>query len=174
MSGKIRGGEGLFLVDTPKIITHVSGVRLCAGLCLKAWSCSPGHGRASAVAKVNSRPSLLKIACLSWPCGFQDSDQSLVLYICFPPRFRSTCHPRVVLVGTLVNEALCPRKGTCVSSAAVCRGPGKRPSGSEREQLQWVVTGSITKTVGARFEPQGLAPSEPVSLPTVQNPGGSL
>lgn len=56
-------------------------------------ACSPGHGRASAVAKVNSRPSLLKIACLSWPCGFQDSEQSLVLYIWFPPRFRRTCPP---------------------------------------------------------------------------------
>lgn len=39
------------------------------------------------LAKVNSRHSLLKTAHLSWPCGFQGSDQSLVLYICFPPMF---------------------------------------------------------------------------------------
>lgn len=102
----------LLMVDTPKVTTHVPGVCLCAELCAwclpcwQAWSLQPQAWEGFCCGQ-----SELQTAHLSWPCGFQGSDLSLGLYICFPPKFRRTCHPRVVLVETSVNvclyEALC-------------------------------------------------------------------
>lgn len=146
------GGEGkgeLFLVDTPRVTTDRRSwfVPVCWAMPSTCYAgrlgaCDSGHGRVSAVANMQGSTSKLSM----WLSRLLTRAWSR---ICFPPKFRRTCHPQGCL-GDIGEFVVCMRHCARPQSSLLllsAEGQGReRLLGSEGAVAVGGNCGSNTKT----------------------------